>query len=211
MKIMIPTCILRLLQALRAIHTDYIRPLNFKFGFKHSTAIVERRLICSGSQNVYLHEHTRVPVDSMILATNQPFVMKKYSVCAHRLTVVTGNHARVKGRYFISVTEAEKPEGFDAPVTVEEDVWMGANVTLLMGVTVGRGCTVAAGAVVHRDTPPYSVVGGVPAKFIKFYWSIDEIMEHEQKLYAPEERLTREYLEEVFAKYSRKELQRGNA
>lgn len=210
-KALIPLPLLRILQAFRAIHTDYVRPLFYKYGYKHPSAVVERRLICSGPQNVYLHENTRVPVGSMILAPNTTFTMKKNSVCAHRLTVITGNHARVKGRYFISVTEAEKPEGFDAPVTVEEDVWMGANVTLLMGVTVGRGCTVAAGAVVHRSTPPYSVVGGVPAKFIKFYWSIDEIMEHEQKLYAPEERLTREYLEEVFAKYSRKELQRGNA
>ena len=107
---MIRDIFVNLLKSLRAIHTEYLRPLTFRFGFKHSTAIVERRLICSGPQNVYLHEHTRIPVDSMILATNQPFVMKKYSVCAHRLTVITGNHARVQGRYFISVTEAEKPE-----------------------------------------------------------------------------------------------------
>ncbi len=52
-------------------------------------------------------------------------------------------------------------------VVIEDDCWLGANVTVLAGVTVGRGSVVAAGAVVHRDVPPGSVVGGVPARIIK--------------------------------------------
>lgn len=192
----------RIYRILRDILADYFRPSGYKFGYRHPSAIVQRKLICSGAHNVYLHECTRIPLDSMILATNAPFIMKKYAHCAHRLCVITGNHARVKGRFFITVKEDEKPKGYDAPVVVEEDVWMGVNVTLLSGVTVGRGCTVAAGSVVSRDTPPYSVVGGVPARFIKFYWSIDEILEHEEMLYAPEDRYSREDLEELFAKYT---------
>lgn len=192
----------RIYRLLRDILGDYFKPSGYQYGYKHPTSIVQRRLVCAGAHNVYLHEYTRVPQDSIILALNAPFIMKRYSVCAHALTVITGNHARVKGRFFITITEAEKPKGYDAPVIVEEDVWMGANVTLLSGVTVGRGCTVAAGAVVTRNTPPYSVVGGVPAKFIKFYWSIDEILEHEQALYTPEERYRREHLEELFSNFS---------
>ena len=70
-----------------------------------------------------------------------------------------------------------------------------------MGVTVRRGTTVAAGAVVTKSTAPYSIVGGVPAKHIKFYWTIDQIMEHEAKLYEPSERYTREELEHFFNSY----------
>ena len=86
---------------------------------------------------------------------------------------------------------------------VEQDCWIGSNVTLLSGVTIGRGTTVAAGAVVTKSMPPYCVCGGVPAKFIKFYWTIDQIMEHEAKLYPVEDRYTCEQLEEIFTKYQK--------
>lgn len=52
-------------------------------------------------------------------------------------------------------------------IVIEDDVWIGANVTVLGGVRVGRGSVIAAGAVVSRDVEPYSIVGGVPAKLIR--------------------------------------------
>lgn len=55
-----------------------------------------------------------------------------------------------------------------------------------------------------KSTPPYSISGGVPSKFIKFYWTIDQILEHEKTLYPVEERYTREQLVEIFAKYQKK-------
>lgn len=53
------------------------------------------------------------------------------------------------------------------PVKIGNKVWIGANVTILPGVTVGDGAILAAGAVVNKDVPPRAVVGGVPAKVIK--------------------------------------------
>lgn len=53
------------------------------------------------------------------------------------------------------------------PVTIEDDVWIGGNVTVLPGVTIGQGSVVAAGAVVTQDVPPRTLVGGVPAKVIR--------------------------------------------
>ena len=53
------------------------------------------------------------------------------------------------------------------PIYIEDKVWLGANVTILPGVTIGEGAIVAAGAVVTKDVEPRTVVGGVPARFIK--------------------------------------------
>lgn len=54
-----------------------------------------------------------------------------------------------------------------APIRIGNDVWAGANATITKGVTIGDGAVIAAGAVVTRDVPPRTVVGGVPAKVIK--------------------------------------------
>ncbi len=53
------------------------------------------------------------------------------------------------------------------PITVEDEVWIGAGAIITGGVTIGKGAVVAAGAVVTKDVAPLTVVGGVPAKFIK--------------------------------------------
>ena len=53
-------------------------------------------------------------------------------------------------------------------IVVEDDVWIGHSATILSGVTIGQGAVIAAGALVCKDVPPYAIVGGVPAKVIKY-------------------------------------------
>jgi galactoside O-acetyltransferase len=55
----------------------------------------------------------------------------------------------------------------DAPIAIEDDVWIGAGAIVLPGVTIGRGAVIAAGAVVTANVPPLTMVGGVPARVIK--------------------------------------------
>lgn len=154
-------------------------------------------------KNVYLGEGVCIGPNANISALNAKFICKGHCAIAENLTVHTGNHARIVGSFVSDIRESNKPQGFDQDVVVEEDVWIGCNVTILAGVTIGRGSTVAAGAVLTKSMPPYCICGGVPAKFIKFYWTIDQILEHEEKLYPEKERYTREQLEKIFEKWGR--------
>lgn len=88
----------------------------------------------------------------------------------------------IVGRYIDTVTAGEKKSEYDQDVIIESNVWIGCNVTILKGVTIGRGSIVAAGAVVTKSCSPYSVIGGVPAIFIKPVFSEEEIKEHERLL-----------------------------
>ncbi|WP_374055066.1 CatB-related O-acetyltransferase [Rossellomorea sp. FM04394] len=64
-------------------------------------------------------------------------------------------------------TTVDKMESKPNPI-IGNDVWIGANVTILKGITIGDGAVIAAGAVVNKDVGPYEIVGGIPAKHIKY-------------------------------------------
>ncbi|WP_288785258.1 CatB-related O-acetyltransferase [Bacteroides acidifaciens] len=71
--------------------------------------------------------------------------------------------------------EYRRIQGFG--VVVGNDVWIGSNSILLGGITVGNGAIIAAGSVVNKNVPPYAIVGGVPAKVIRFRFSDAQISE----------------------------------
>lgn len=100
------------------------------------------------------------------------------------VTIRGGNHRYdIVGKYIYDITDKEKHHTDDEDVIVEDDVWVGTNVTILKGVTIGQGAIVAAGSVVNKDVPPYAIVGGVPAKVLKYRFNPEQILEHERILY----------------------------
>lgn len=153
----------------------------------------------SGSKNIYFGEGCVIDANSLLYATNAKIIFKKHVVSAEGLHIVTGAHERRIGRFCATITEEEKDHSkkLDADVVIEEDVWFGLNVLVMPGVVIGRGATVGAGSVVTKSIPPYCVAAGIPAKPIKFYWTIDEIIEHEAMLYPQNERYTQEELKEI--------------
>lgn len=186
------------LRGLYVFYKSYWGIRKSKFGYCADSVILTPPLYLGNVKNIYLYENTCLASNSFISATNAKFIVKRNCCIAERLTVHTGNHAMIVGRFCSSIIESDKPKGHDADVVIESDVWIGCNVTLLSGVHVGRGAIVAAGAVVAHDVLPYSIVGGVPARFIKFKWSIEQILEHESILYSVDERISREELESDF-------------
>lgn len=160
-------------------------------------------LILSGGKNIIIDDNVSIEKGAVLYATNARIVIKKWFIASQNLKIITGDHERRIGRFCMSIKENEKNHtlGLDEDVIINEDVWCGMNVIILKGVSIGRGCTLCAGSVISKSTPPYAIVGGVPAKVIKFYWNIEQIIEHERLLYEPNERYTRSELEALFSKY----------
>ncbi|MDE7410325.1 MAG: sugar O-acetyltransferase [Muribaculaceae bacterium] len=76
----------------------------------------------------------------------------------HNCVIATLNHVMDPDR---------RADMIPAPVHIGNKVWVGANATILQGVTIGEGAIIAAGAVVNKDVPARTVVGGIPAKLLK--------------------------------------------
>lgn len=156
--------------------------------------------IC-GTSNIIAEDPMYIGPNSTIYTTGAKLTIRKHFISGPNLTIITGDHHVIVGKFIDEVSLDEKTKENDQDVVIEENVWCGANVTILKGVQIGRGAIVAAGSVVTKDVPPYSIIGGVPARFIKFYWSIEQIIDHEQTLYDYEERLTRTQLESLYDQY----------
>lgn len=172
----------------------------------HKTAFLAKDARVYSPNYLYMEEDTSIPEGAVIMNGKLgKFIMKKWSFSSIDLLVICGNHMPVIGIPLIKVTNEIKARldtnhKFSNDVIVDEDVWIGARVTLLPGVHVGRGSIVAAGSVVSKDVPAYAIVGGTPAHFIKWKWTIDEILKHEKEVYNEDERISKSELISMFKK-----------
>ena len=164
---------------------DKFLSIFYKKEMKHCGSNVYLRPTSSdlkGLWNLSIGDYTSVPKGSVFYCTGASLTIGNKVIFGPHPTIITGDHRiDVIGKYIIDSHE-KLPEN-DVPVIIEDDVWTGANITILKGVTIGRGSVIAAGAVVNKSCPPYSIIGGVPAKVLKFRFTIDEVIEHEKKLY----------------------------
>lgn len=173
------------------------------FGNIGNNVIISPPYNFGNNANIFIHDNVGIGPNSFISATNASFIIKGNCAIAENFTVHTGDHASVIGKFVTDLNESNKPKGYDKDVVVERDVWIGCNVTLLAGVHVGRGAIVSAGAVVTKDVPPYSIVGGVPARVIKFRWDVKQILKHEELLYPEDKRISIDILNNNFDKYGK--------
>lgn len=104
---------------------------------------------------------------------NQVFINYGVSISAHTLVKI-GNRCQI-GNYSLLMDNdyhqiGEKTMlGHSRPIILEDDVWLGARVIILKGVTIGQGAVIGAGSVVTRDIPPRSVAVGQPARVVKTF------------------------------------------
>jgi acetyltransferase-like isoleucine patch superfamily enzyme len=124
--------------------------------------------IPSGELKLILYRSMGAKIGKRVVLTSDVHIDPDWS---EFLTIEDGVAVGPRAMFITHVRPLTEHEGrvpaFVAPVTVKRNAWIGSSATIIAGVTVGEGAIVAAGAVVTKDVPPYTFVGGVPAKVIK--------------------------------------------
>ena len=158
----------------------------WKHSMKHcGKGVYLRPMSCDikGIENLSVGDGTLIPKGSTFYCTRAELIIGSKVIFGPKPTIITGDHRiDIVGENIIDVSDTEKLPDQDAPVVIEDGCWIGANVTILKGVTVGRGSVIAAGAVVTKSCEPYSIIGGVPARLIKMRFTPEQIVEHERLL-----------------------------
>lgn len=120
-----------------------------------------------GVKYIHIGEGVSLGSGTTIFATRAHVYIGKRSFSGPHLTIMTGDHpADIKGKFIADNRKVDLEKqgvdisNYDQDVVIDEDVWMGSNVTILKGVHIGRGAIIAAGSVVTRSLPAYCV-GGV--------------------------------------------------
>ncbi len=143
----------------RSVRKD-LPPFN-RFSLGEYSVIEDFCCLNNGVGDLIIGHHTRIGLGNTLIG---PVTIGNHVNLAQHITVSGLNH---------NYTDVEKridEQGVSTePIVIEDDVWIGANSVILAGVTIGRHCIVAAGSVVSRSIPPYSVCAGTPARVIRRY------------------------------------------
>ena len=130
-----------------------------RFALGQHSVVESYSCINNAVGDVVIGDHTRIGIHNTIIG---PVTIGNHVNLAQGITVTALNHN------FDDTTKRIDEQGIATkPVVISDDVWIGANAVILPGVTIGRHVVVAAGAVVTKDVPDNTIVGGVSATIIK--------------------------------------------
>ena len=125
------------------------------------TLVLESVLINCNEGHVKVGSHAWLGPFCLIYGNGGVDIGNNVLIATHSSINTVSHHA---GRTDVAIND----QGiYTDPVVIEDDVWLGLNVTVLQGVRIGKGSIIGAGAVVNKDIPPYSIAVGTPAKVIR--------------------------------------------
>ncbi len=137
-----------------------VLPFN-RFILGNNSTIEDFCTINNGVGDVVIGNETRIGMGNVIIG---PVTVGNFVIFAQNIVASGLNH----GYEDVSLP-IDKQKVTTAPIFIEDECWIGANAVITAGVTIGKHSVIAAGAVVTKDIPPYSVAVGNPARIIKQY------------------------------------------
>lgn len=126
----------------------------------------KRVYICKGvtimsPQNVELGNDVYLG-KNVTIAGQKGVTIGKDSIINHNVNIISVNHV------YEDPNKTIKEQGYyGSPINIGEDVWIATGAVILQGIKIGKGAVIGANAVVTKDVAPYTLVGGIPAKFIR--------------------------------------------
>ena len=127
----------------------------------HHITVMDGSWICGNSS---IDSYSYVGINTFITKTK----IGRYNSIANNVNIGQGEHRLDLISTSSFITNMGYEELTQLECCIEHDVWIGSGATIRRGVTLGIGCVVGANAFVNRDVPPFAVVGGVPAKILKY-------------------------------------------
>lgn len=132
---------------------------NFVLG--RNSTIEDFATINNGVGDIIIGDNTRIGLGNTLIG---PVKVGSNVIFAQNIVCSGLNH----GYEDINTPPKDQPTT-SKPIVIEDDVWIGANATVVAGVTIGKHAVVAAGSVVTKDIPPFTVAAGNPARLLKQY------------------------------------------
>lgn len=124
---------------------------------------IQRGVYFGKGLNISIGDYSGIGADSVIGNANAEVSIGNNTLIGQELIIYTHTH-----RYMERSKLIQEQGGIDKPVRIGSDVWIGSRVTIMPGVIINDGAVIGAGAVVTHDVPPFAIIGGVPARVIKY-------------------------------------------
>jgi len=151
-------------------------PRSYQFGFLGKLIRILRSFICSkifnapsnisvekgadfgGGKNIIMHEYACIGENARFMGQGR-IIIGRHAMMGPDVMIITSDH-KVEGKCFAGYISKD--------VEIGDHAWIGARVIILKGVKIGKYAVIGAGAVVTKDVPDYAIVGGSPAKILKY-------------------------------------------
>ncbi|MDD4640936.1 MAG: acyltransferase [Bacteroidales bacterium] len=147
-----------------------VMPFN-RFDIGRETTIEDFAVVNNGVGDVFVGDRTRIGIGSVLIG---PVVVGNDVRLAQHVVASGLNH----GYSDVNIPIWKQPVS-TAPIVIGDESWIGSNAVIVSGVTIGKHCVIAAGSVVTKNIPPFSIAAGNPAKVIKKYNEITGTWERE--------------------------------